>query len=69
MNCLDGIGCMHTRMHALDSVSNLARQTEQSESGSGADQGVQLTVNNLPKDLKDDRINKIRVAEVIRISE
>ena len=62
---------MRTRMHALDSVSNFARQTEQSESGScsGADQGVQLTVKNLPKDLKDDRINNIRVAGVMRISE
>ena len=39
------------------------------ECGSGADQGVQLTVNNLPKDLKDDRINNIRVAGVMRISE
>ena len=62
MNSSDGPGHMHTRSHALDSVAN---EVQQSESGSAADQGVQLTANNLPKDLDDNRVNNIRAALVI----
>ena len=36
------------------------------ETGSTGDQGDQLTVESLPKDLEDDRINIIKAALVIQ---
>ena len=58
---------MHTRAHALDSVTHGVEPAHQRGTGSTTtDQGDQLTVDTLSRNLEDDRIRKISTALVIQ---